>query len=153
MRKHFLFLAQALALCLLACGPASAASGRDVKAARVGVDISLSKLVKKADRVMDIGGEGFSQLAFIPAQGMETMEIFPIEGWDDKTGLQVASKPSYRSGIMPNIAYLRRMTIPEGLPACQICFSGPAQPRVCWVPAESGRDGSLVLSAGFRLVK
>ena len=155
MRKPslFLFPALALALGLAACAPASAASGHDVRVARVGVDISLAKLAKKAGRVMDIGGEGFSQLAFIPAQGMETMEIFPVEGWDDKTGLQVASKPSYRSGVMPNVAYLRRMTIPEGLPACQVCFSGPAQPRVCWVPAESGRDGSLVLSAGFRLVK
>lgn len=150
--KH-LFPAAVLALGLLAAGQPAEARNHDVRIARVGTDISLAKLAKKADRVMDIGGEGFTQMAFIPADGMETMEIFPIEDWDDKTGFRVAPTPSYKSGIMPNIAYMRRMTIPEGLPNCQVCFSGPAQPRVCWVPAESGRDGSLVLSAGFKLVK
>ena len=152
-KRIALALALAAGLLLLAGGPSGAARGRDVRIARVGVDVSLDKLAKKADRVMDIGGEGFSQIAFIPSEGMETMEIFPVEGWDDKTGLQVSAKPSYRSGIMPGVAYLRRMTIPEGLPACQVCFSGRSAPRVCWVPAESGRDGSLVLSAGFKLVK
>jgi len=121
--KHSVLIA-VMAFGLLATDTASMAGGRhDVQVARIGVDISMKRLAAKACSIIDTGGDGFSQLAFIPSEGMETMEIFPVEGWDEKTGLAVSSTPSYSNEITPGVAYLRKMTIPEGLPACQICFS------------------------------
>ena len=54
--------------------------------------------------------------------------------------------------IQPGEIYIFSHNVPEGMPTLFVCAKTDAK-RLCWAPAFSGEDGSLMVSPGFALYK
>ena len=77
------------------------------------------------------------------------IEICQVSGFEK--GHPIPGDVAARSEVItPGNAYMFGHTIPEGMPNLLACAKTKTQ-RLCWAPAFSGKDNSLMLSPGFGL--
>ena len=77
--------------------------------------------------------------------------------FNEKTSTLDPVRVTFSRHLRAGETYTFSHLVPEGIPDLTVCAtaeSGPAaQQELCWTPFFSGKDGSLMMDAGFRLKK
>ena len=107
------------------------------------------KLPNYMDFYQDVPGDTF---LVMPTTAGGKIEVFAVDMGNDGK-LHLGTKQWGVDVLSARAGFVLRHVVSEGIPNLAVCILGQDRRRDCWIPRNSGADGSLILDAGFYPVR